>query len=673
MPAQFDQIAPLVTQMVYKGAPKEAIDELLKTNGWDPQEFIAARKKTKDLGYKIGATGLSEDLPELAPRQAGGAGEGANYKYAGLSLLTKDPEERARFFKEYPDAKLGKDKYGNETVEIRGKTYLLNKPGVSPQDIPSLFTQGAADLAVTALTGPASLLPRALMTGAGTAGVEAGRQALIGESPGGPGAAEQIRQGASSIALAGAAGAAGEPLADLLTLPLRRTPKTKIPLTRGQFTGDAKQLAEEAALRRSGALSPFENYQKDQLEKTLAKQGAVPAGEVGETIGQNARTLRRSMKSREEALWDEFRDQHGGLQVTPPDVDATMNSINAIFESIDPVPGVTKDRTLTPIRTPSSFDAVNNIRQRLEFLVKKDPSGNVPDVNVAELDSIRRDISTIRRAAKTPEDKMYTSQVEMAYDNWMRDYLKVHGHTDAVNLMDKARDSTVKLNEIFGDRSDVTRTMQRIAMEDPKLTGREIAGTVMAHNLKSTGDAVGAYNHIIKTFPHLRGEIQGGFIGNIVLRADGQLYDVGTMLRRIRTALSPDGMRPLAERVLEPEQIKELNAMASELEKIVQSKGAKAAAIPANFYQRIATVISGVAAFSHSPWLAPVAAKLGSVAGTAVDAASSASKVRKATTLPRPRAPIPTRAAAIEAVRSGEDLSTDHINGLLEQYHVGWE
>lgn len=236
-----------------------------------------------------GALGLGRrtDESQAAPELIDAPAKDVGFKI-GFNLATNfDPVEIEQVIRsEFGDQAIRKDDQGNTFVNVEGKEYILNKPGLSKQDFGATLGNVLAFLPASRLAALGQTLFgrlgfAALGSGLTQTGIE-GVQAATGGDIG----AEDIKE----IGLATALGPVGE-------LPSALMQARRLTGAASELLPDvtAAQAAEAAALKESTGVSLLPSQasqtQKDQLVNFILFQDPMTSKAMGERLSGQSKDV----------------------------------------------------------------------------------------------------------------------------------------------------------------------------------------------------------------------------------------------------------------------------------------------------------------------------------------------------------------------------------------------
>lgn len=246
--------------------------------------------------------------------------------------------------KEIPEAKTEQDRYGNYIVEIEGKRFYLNQPGLSREDMARIFFQVAQYFPAAKVGSVAkSTAGRAAIVGAASAGTSVAQDAAL--------MALGSEQGVDLAKAGGAAagGAAFEILAPIVGRVFSHMTGRKFALPDGSLTKDGEQFVKELGIdpamvtpelaRKLNNLGKRveTRFASDANKATAAQPSArtIESGEFGIPLTQGEATGSVRQIAKEEAMRNAARGE--GAQNTMQAFDERRTQ--AIQGGLDSVQG----------------------------------------------------------------------------------------------------------------------------------------------------------------------------------------------------------------------------------------------------------------------------------------------------------------------------------------------
>lgn len=447
------------------------------------------------------------DLPEL-----GSLPDVPNAFALGIGFFTT-PSEKARaglLEKNIPGVKFREDEFGNTVVMLPdGREAFLNAPGFSQQDFADIISGIIKFIPAAKIAGAASTLVRragaAFLAGAGTsiaedvaadvqgadAGIDPVRAGLTGLAGTG---AEVIAPALKSAFLSlvkavrtqpslitkGVLTAEGRQVARKLGFdPDEISPELaeaitgkaavpeatafEFPLTTGEATGDAAQLAREQSLRirgdKAGAIVR-------SFDETQAKRSR----EIIDEIRTDLAGGRASVTSASEGgavVRQEINEEAEQLLVAIDDAYAAASGSRATIsrKGLDTIGNVRNELAERGFEiNPEIFPAASKSLNKLAKLKNK----KVVSKSVSELDTIRKVLSNNINAAKTRADKFAAALIKKRFDKFLDDAFDnalFDGDEVALELLKKARGLRAEFGKRF--QENIKRTRSGKSIPDP--------------------------------------------------------------------------------------------------------------------------------------------------------------------------------------------------------------
>jgi len=344
--------------------PKPKTDWVGQIQGGDGPLTPQQTKETLPKGRTIidDITGKGEyefDLPELPLSGAIPAGK--------VALARDDAGKIDIIRKSDPEAKFGQDSFGNAIVVTGGKSYYLNRPGVSQSDVLEVVADapfmllggvggGAAGRALTGLgrkTGVMAGAGRVAGTGIGTGVGSVARDVAAGMA----GSEQGVDPGAAVTAAV--FGSGGELAAPLVSWAFRKvSPKVAVLDATGKPTPEAVQEVSKALGIDASALGgdfwgQFQKLAKDAIDPAAAARSAqaqslpvpVPLSR-GDVSGLASEQMTESLMRKgaygkpAELQMRGFRDEQ--QEALRGNVPAIQNRLSGQAQVVEPGQGVAK-------------------------------------------------------------------------------------------------------------------------------------------------------------------------------------------------------------------------------------------------------------------------------------------------------------------------------------------
>jgi hypothetical protein len=427
-------------------------------------------------------------------------------KAATAYLSTTDPQALQDIVvKNIPGTRPGVDEQGNPYVVLEGRPFYLNKPGMSGADAYGFVGDLIAFAPVGRIAGMfQSGLSRVLAAGGGSGLISAGKESvaqLMGS--------EQPFDTAR-VALDTVFGAAGQRVGDALQafMQARRpvvneageyTPEFiqatinanidlsefgeagrnvianayrtlgrsfageaqnvvgqgrqteagmfGIPLTRGQATGDVRQMATEEAMRMGGrggqaqkTMLGFEQQQQQSIQSAIG-QNLFPqfAPRLGQFRPEPQVAGSRMLTSLQEA---QNRARQAATQAYEQVSPESVRVVKEAFSGLEPRLRQAFDEAdviVAPDLTPKTVAIVNRIREALP----QAGAAEITEVSLKQIEKVRRQIGKLAKdAARGSSDEFAARQALASYDSWLDDAIAnnlAKGDPEQLNLLKQAR------------------------------------------------------------------------------------------------------------------------------------------------------------------------------------------------------------------------------------------
>jgi hypothetical protein len=546
-------------------------------------------------------------------------------------LMTSDPIARQQIVaKHLPGAVPTQDKYGNPMIEYKGEKYYMSRPGEFDATDASRLAAGVVASAPAALLAPESLIGASLLTGA-TAGVQSLGEDVATRAAGGEHQQIDLPKAGTSAVISSLvpfglgkllAPVAGEtaaavrvPLADAaieamgftkqqianMTPELRQvvsdtarktfgnqqavqsayrtgilkeqgiTPGLLGGPTRGEITGDVRQIAKEQTLAGPGNPSAqgtiLENRvaqdvnlnQAQERLRTEAAGGQPPQSpiEAAQTLKGNFETARDASKANVGAKYDVAKDPQavvaaGGAPNAPAAyVQQVGGSVRSHLATTPQGQAVLENAGLTPNAT-QALAAVDKFAQD----VGRGPAGPRNALDWEAVENMRKRLNLYRDAAfgagGTPTDQAAMKAVIDGFDQ----------HFTPLNpLLADARAAHAEHISIFKpggspDQDRATKTALQL-LAGPE-EGAKVANSIFANANK--GDAIQLLDHLqTKVFPNqpeALNVLKDQAIRRLTVNAEsGKMLTPQEQATAIAKALDGDAQGPLYARIFSGQEL----------------------------------------------------------------------------------------------------------------------
>lgn len=267
-----------------------------------------------------------------------------------------------------------------------------------------------------------------------------------------------------------------------------------IPLTRGQASGNLRQLTKEENLRQidSSASPIIRNFDTRQAEaigeaaENIGSRFGSNAENVGEMVPNAVRELAESTKASAKQKFDE----------------AFGSNLTVNREAFNNLPTFVADRIAESGRiiddqlTPSAARALREIQEAVQMggaLNSPMPSasrgvaneaGDIIGVGIRGVEQIRRRIGSLK--GSTPEDSDATTLIKKSFDGWIDDSIDkalFSGDEAALNSLKSARKEWTEFMSMVSPKTgdDAGRIVKK--MQDQDVTPVEIANWLYGANI----------------------------------------------------------------------------------------------------------------------------------------------------------------------------------------------
>jgi len=441
-----------------------------------------------------------------------------------------------------PGAKASLDDYGNPMIELEGKKYYVNKPGLSTADLFN-FSGQTAVFAPAGKYGAAgaTLLKRMARTGSAAAatsvstdlatqqmgskqGVDYGRASMAGVGG-------ALFEGLSPLAVKawrgifrrnnlfdpakGALSEKGRVVAheagldpDTMSERLAREfadeardavnpqqaagrvagKEFDIPYTKGQASRDFKQLSNEEATRHGSfgdeagdVLREFDELQQTRMQGARSKVQSEIAG--GETTiaraGQAGDAVADGVRSRAEALGRRIDAAYEATRNTEAELSA--KSFRGLTRRITGTIKETHDLDATLY--PNTMRAIKNLGRIERRVRSRARNGQITGVDFRKIETERRKINTLIGNAQS-SDKSALTKIKAELDDWIDDAFDnqlFKGDAEALRKMQDARKLRTQYGALYEarDPGDVAgKTVAKILARED-MTPEQVINNVL--------------------------------------------------------------------------------------------------------------------------------------------------------------------------------------------------
>lgn len=314
-----------------------------------------------------------------------------------------------------------------------------------------------------------------------------------------------------------------------------------IPLTRGQATGDARQIAQEQRWARGGASEGAERVMRDSVEdqalalqqsgSQLASRGQAPLSQGADDAGNQFREAliarRDALEEQADAAYKEAFDIARQERVPPSDALAARVR-DAVDEEF--------------LSSPQAMSVVD----RLQAMISKG------DATFATVERARQALNRVAQTAADSQDNaaLYAAQrIKHELDDWTQGAMQTQG---AQQTFAGSRQVFSELKELYGSsgaRDAGGRALERVM--DLDRTGQQVVEAVLGAGSKPTQATLATVKRIrqIATTTTKEGRISqrpGATKGAKTFKSDVDLP--ATELQVIREAVIYRALQPLANR-----------------------------------------------------------------------------------------------------------------------------
>lgn len=504
------------------------------------------------------------------------------FRTAGADMFGNE-EDTIKGIKQIdPDAPFFKDVNGNTMFRSRdGKKYYINKPGFDASDALNFGGESGSYLAGGVLTSPFKNLGlRMFATGVTEGGVNAINQKLAGR--------DDIDK--SELAQTAALGAGFEWAGPLIGKALTKI-KTKLTgdkvkielgkkiagksklnddqleslgelrlnvdesvpdealiaqvehgfkLSRGQATGDLKQLAKEQQLREQPSLmnrfKRVDDFNSSQVEKNLRNKRAEFYGNADDYLEPTttAEVAQDALGQAEQSAKKEYQKAYnevGNLYVKKEAAQGLPQRLRQVVAK--------ESQWLDKDLTPKALKAVSDIEKSIKSM-----GGNVSGFSLKAFDAQRKKINNLFSPTMDKTDKTALTIVKRELDDWFYNSIDdslLKGDPDALKQLTKARGLMTEYSKRFNSNDNVNKVIKKLVQEQktPEEFSQLLVG-VNGVNKAGSGNLVKAYKNAVgadsEGFKALKAHVFEKIILSRGMKANGETALKG--LQGIRTAFN---------------------------------------------------------------------------------------------------------------------------------------
>ena len=340
-------------------------------NYYQPKEEPSIMDKVSD--WVTGDDRVTNDIAGL--KEIGSAPElnelslGALKSSLGL-LATGDEDKESQIIKaNFPDAKIRTDSKGNKIATLPSGEYVINKPGLSGQDV----IGGVFDLLAFTPAGRAATIPSMAAKSAAT-------EAALQGATSATGADVDIGDAATNVALSGALGGAGKAVEDLVGAGYR--------LSRG--AGEATTEAENVAKFAKDQDLPLMTTDVNPPTTFAGRTAQAASGKIP-VVGTGAK--RAQQQEARSNLVNEYVQKFGDYR--PEDVYSSLErNVNRTKRAAGRARQSYVDQVSDiPVAGNNAIDAINDEITRLTTLPNGQPRSSFDNSTVDQLIKYRDDLS----------------------------------------------------------------------------------------------------------------------------------------------------------------------------------------------------------------------------------------------------------------------------------------
>ena len=420
------------------------------------------------------------------------------------------------------------------------------------------YTSGQIGGAFIPGIGTAGAITRAATTGgkiAKSALVGAGSGAVYGAGSG-EGLEDRISEAATGAVLGAPLGAAGGAIVNKLT---KSTPidaitdaVDQIPLTKGQRSGDLKQIQKEEGLRKLGGRA------QDKMQRFADEQGEAIGRAADEVIGaaddealQSAlQSSQRAFKSRVDGAYDAFRAGQGVV-------------------AKEAIPDLAKRFDDAIEKIGADIDVEEQASRISKKIIDKIGDG---DVTVKKLDELRRSLF----GGTEPKTQRAMSILRGEFDGFLDEAVTgalFKGDQAVVDSLKQARALNREYKRLFsasGSGDSAGRIIERMLKEDA--TPRETVNAVFGASqigLKGTTEAI---RRIKEASPEAAAGLKQAAWQRLIYDQAGDMKTSGKMVADIKKFVKKDPY--LAQELMGADALKEIKRFSDQVAKTVTPKDA---------------------------------------------------------------------------------------------------
>lgn len=592
----------------------------------DAQQDLSVGESAKKLGKKIvGDPEFSfdaiEDRGDVLPSSD------ASFKI-GRALWSGSEKNMENTIKEvYPGAVIQYDKNGYQYFSHPSVGHLYTeKPGLDTEDVAS----GAAKLASYVLGGALSagtklpLMGKMLSTFFAEAGVDAGVQKVGGEDidpiragvSGLAGSASEVlgpawntlktiwKQTKSKPAVIAEARRLGYELNDIEINQMAREVAESgdeiadvvgrnefgFVTTRGQRTGDFRQLAKEEKLKAkgSGPLIAAEQQNVKAVERQVEKQTG------GRTANQSAAEAQESIVEKSTELKKKVKNAYSELGNPEFNGEATKGLENRMRNSVKEFGEINDD-------TPAARQALSLIRKETQGAMSgkrntsgafiKDERGSVigmqtklnapvdealtPRFDLEHFDGVRKQLGNMYGRAKNDTDRAMLTIMRKEYDNWADDVLEdalASGDPGVYQQLKEARALRAEYGRLFqmrGKDDDAGAMIEKMVRGDR--TPEEVINLLTGANMVGKASAA----RMVKRYKEAGGDVESIkrlLFYKVATKHGQQTAGEQALVNNLREALGGKG-ESLFREVYTPDELEGINRFVKALDQIVAKGG----------------------------------------------------------------------------------------------------
>lgn len=582
--------------------------------------------------------GPYRELTELTPDEGGAS------VAAGL-LLTPDIKAQTDIaLANLPGSKLSQDENGEPLIEYKGEKFYVNKPGASIQDITNTAAQVLQFLpAAKAVSGVGNVALRSALMGAGAAGTSALQDVGAGQL-GSEQGVDPVRAAATGVFGAGfeamspvakaiwarlpwkpafsqggaltPEGAAAlrrakidprratrEVLAELDRVAkaggkaAMRDPdqvagvanqaaagEFRIPLTRGQATGNSEILRQEERLRRSAGtgdrayqiMRTFDRGQSGAIDDAAAAIQAGKGGPAGASQQDVGGAVVQGVKSASAASKKAVREAYDAIDMRSVEINPA--GLGDLFKGIRD--NLRSDRLPIDAKlTPQTVQALRDMGNYRKTIAAAQKSGRVQPVALDRLETMRRRLGAYIETAATDTDKAALGAIKRSLDEWAdaaMDSGLMSGDPAVLNALKNARALRTEHARKFAPQNadlEAGRVVEKLVKAD--VTNQEAVNWLYgASELGSSPGVARVLARMERIFGRDSQQwnlIRQGAVNRIIYGPQGSSAATpqrGHIIKRIRNAIEGRGAE-ISGRLFSAEERAELLRFASAIERTI--------------------------------------------------------------------------------------------------------